>query len=82
MELEMILDTLKGLKLQSEVVFSSDGDNKKIDRTKLKEAHSKMIPAMLQHKTLKAYMVDKNVVSYIDINLDDFTKFYNDRLAS
>lgn len=77
--LNIIIETINGLKLQSEVALNSNGDNKLIDKNKLKEAHLKITPAALQYQTLKIYMKEKNIVSYIDINTDDFKSYYIDR---
>lgn len=58
------------------VAIDSNGDNSKIDRAKLKEAHLKMNPRSLQDEILKLYMKEKNIVSYPNIDLDDFQEYF------
>lgn len=75
-KLKEIIETIEGLKLQSEIVLASNGDNKAIDREKLSKAHLKMNPKMLQDITLKKYMKEEKIASYIDIDVEDFRNFY------
>ncbi|OGS70758.1 MAG: hypothetical protein A3F91_09605 [Flavobacteria bacterium RIFCSPLOWO2_12_FULL_35_11] len=79
--LAQIISTLDGLKLQSKVVFESMGDNKKIDRCALKKAHAKINSKVLQNEILKAYMQEHNIVSYVDIDVDSFSQYYNQKYS-
>lgn len=75
-KLKSIVETIEGLKLQSEIALASNGENKAIDREKLSEAHSKMNSKILQDITLKKYMREEKIASYIDIDVEDFRNFY------
>ena len=74
--LNTILATLEGLKIQADVALNSNGDNGKINRIKLKEAHQKMNPRSLQDEILKSYMKEKNIASYPSIDLNDFQEYF------
>ncbi len=78
--LNVIIESLEGLKLQSEVALASEGNNNLVDKEKLAEAHKKIYAPSLQDEVLKIYMSEKVVSSYIDIDLKDFKSYYIEKV--
>lgn len=71
----IIINSIRGLKLQSQIVLESKGKNSNINRAELKKAHSMINPNILESDILKEYMNINKIVSYIDIDENHFSKW-------
>ncbi len=72
---EELLNSIKGLKQQSEIALASQGDNKKIDKAKLNKAQSIISPDILKSNIIKDYMKFKGIQSLIEIDEDGLRKW-------
>ena len=68
--LEEYKNGIRGLKLQANVVMESLTNNLQIDKSKLAKAHDLLNPNILQSKLIKQFMKEKNIFSFVDINVD------------
>lgn len=81
-QLEQLIQTLKGIKLQANIACSSMTTGFKLTKEhkeELTKAHSMIIPKMLSHPWLKEYMIEKKIVSFPDIELDDFKVWFENK---
>jgi hypothetical protein len=69
--LDELSSSIKGLKLQSEIALASQGNNKEIDRAKLKEAQLMISPDILKSNIIKDYMKCRGIESLIEIDESD-----------
>lgn len=77
MNLETILKTLKAFKEQQKIVLKSNGNNKQINKVELFKIQSQINPIVINNFMVLEFMNQKNLKSFIDIDIEEFSTWWN-----
>lgn len=74
--LEEILQTIQGLKLQTDYALILITDKSKETKNKLRKCQQMINPSIVYGKTLKWYMTERKIKIFPEIDIEDFKKWY------